>query len=233
MYISIFMYVVPQVPRLELEALNDTIAYKSVMSVLVHIGTQVVISCKATENDYTGGNLQIWWSSDADIGNKNVSIKRKSLTEVCLIIDSVGLQHAGEYSCHAMNNINSTSISVSLVVIRATLSLKKDNYSINPREIVQPIDSVAKIRCVYKPAPDSKISWGVEKSGIFSFILSDNSTNIKVSSESKALIFDPVSQDHEGNYFFWSPCSVQRSLELVVGFVPPIATNQYNHNLRH
>ena len=95
-----------------------------------------------------------------------------------------------------------------------------DDYSISPQEIIQPINTTATISCVYKPAPDRAISWGVEKSGFLSFILPDNLTNnIQVSADTRTLIFNPISQGQEGNYFCWIPTSTEDVYSTVVPFI--------------
>ena len=68
---------------------------------------------------------------------------------------------------------------------------------------------MAEIQCVYTPSPTTRLQWGVGKAAFFQFIPPDNSTNnnIKVSADSRTLIFDPVTQGQEGNYYCWVPLS--------------------------
>ena len=80
---------------------------------------------------------------------------------------------------------------------------------------------MAEIRCVYTPSPATRIQWGVEKAAVFQFIPPDNSTNdnIKVSADSRTLIFDPVSQGQEGNYYCWIPLT---NMETAYSRVVPL-----------
>jgi len=72
--------------------------------------------------------------------------------------------------------------------------------------IVKPIGDVATITCLYKPMPDRRISWSVIKFGYSSVIESGSAPrNIKVSNDTKTLIFDPIIQSDGGNYFCWAP----------------------------
>ena len=89
-----------------------------------------------------------------------------------------------------------------------------DDFIITPNEIVQRIGVRAEINCEYTPSPGDIINWGVEKFGFFEFILPDNRTNnIKVAGDrGRILIFDPVSQGQEGNYYCWVALSATDSV---------------------
>ena len=100
----------PVAPRLMLEVLNSTATEDT--RVLARIGSRVAISCRMTEA-YTGGNLQVYWSSTTQTTDFSV---RQSLTEVHLIIDTVYRENAGIYNCHAVNNIDAALLPVNLVV---------------------------------------------------------------------------------------------------------------------
>ena len=93
-----------------LEVLNATATDDA--RILAHIGSRVAISCRMTEA-YTGGNLQVYWSTKTQTTNFSV---RQSQTEVHLIIDTVYRENAGIYVCRAVNNIDATLVAVNLVV---------------------------------------------------------------------------------------------------------------------
>ena len=108
-----------------------------------------------------------------------------------------------------------------------------ENFTITPSEIVQRIGARAEINCELRGSPTAVINWGVGKLASFQFILPDNRTSIKVSGDGgRALIFDPVSQGQEGNYYCWValsetesvyskvvPLTILRKLYIIVYFI--------------
>ena len=128
----ISLYTVPPVPPvLELEVLSVTAADNA--RVLAHIGSRVSIACMMTEA-YTDGNLQVHWSTDSQLSNLN-TVKTSSI-EVQLIIDDATTEHNGRYTCHATNNLGSTSMAVNIVVGALPEPLSIMAYSSNNTLIV-------------------------------------------------------------------------------------------------
>ena len=70
---------------------------------------------------YTEGNLQVHWSADTQT---NVPQMRISATEVHLNIDNATGEDEGRYTCHAVNDLGSVSMSVNIVVGSAPESPK-------------------------------------------------------------------------------------------------------------
>ena len=118
----------PVAPRLMLEVLNSTATEDT--RILARIGSHVAISCRMTEA-YTGGNLQVYWSSSTQTTDFSF---RQSQTEVRLIIDTVYKENAGIYNCHAVNNIDAALLSVNLIVGSVpdpfTVTVTSNNYTI-------------------------------------------------------------------------------------------------------
>ena len=98
--------------------------------ILARIGSRVTISCRMTEA-YTGGDLQVYWSSTTQTTDFSV---RQSQTEVHLIIDTVYRENAGIYNCHAVNNIDAALLPVNLIVGSVsdpfTVTVTSNNYTI-------------------------------------------------------------------------------------------------------
>ena len=69
----------------------------------------------------------------------------------------------------------------------------------------------ASIRCSF-PSPATVTNWGVGRNGMFHFINPDNSTNIKVSADSRTLLFIPVRPGDEGEYYCWVALSERDSI---------------------
>ena len=88
-----------------------------------------------------------------------------------------------------------------------------DDFIITPNEIVEQIGARAEINCEYLPLREIYINWGMERFGSFEFILPDNRSNIKVSSDrGRTLIFDPISQGQDGNYYCWIALSNEEAV---------------------
>ena len=127
-----YVYVVPPVPpTLTIEVLNATATDGT--RVLAHIGSFVSVACKMTEA-YTEGNLQIHWSTDSQIGD--ISTIRPSEIELQLVIDNVTREDESRYTCHAVNNLGSTLMSVNIVVGTVPEPLRINATSFNNTLIV-------------------------------------------------------------------------------------------------
>ena len=99
------------------------------------------------------------------------------------------------------------------IVCINNISSIADDFNISPDEIVAPIGDSAEISCLYKPAPIRLLQWGVVRNGVPFIIIPDNTTNnIKVSLDKRTLIFDPVIQSQEGNYYCWLPLTITRNV---------------------
>ena len=106
-----------------------------------------------------------------------------------------------------------------------------DNFNVSPDEIVEPTDARATISCLYTPLPTIQLQWGVGRSGSYQLI-SDNSSNLKISLDSRSLIFDPVTRGQEGNYYCWLPLSqTENEYSRVVPFtiLGKSLSRQYNN----
>ena len=91
---------------------------------------------------------------------------------------------------------------------------------ISPSELVVELNHPARLTCLYTPRPDAPIDWGVGKSGSFQFILRDNTANnIRVSNDTRSLIFDPVSRGQEGDYYCYVALSGNSAEDLRSSFV--------------
>jgi len=95
-----------------------------------------------------------------------------------------------------------------------------DDFTISPDMIVKPIGAVATIKCLYKPIPDRRVSWGVVKSGSPLALYPGSSSNIKFSNDTLSLTFDPITQGDGGNYYCWTP--VGQFVDLYSKVVPLI-----------
>ena len=109
---------------------------------------------------------------------------------------------------------------IMIIILAIHLNSIVENFTITPSEVVQRIGDRAEINCELRGSPTAVINWGVGKLASFQFILPDNRTSIKVSGDrGRTLIFDPVSQGQEGNYYCWVALS---EIESVYSKVVPL-----------
>ena len=88
-----------------------------------------------------------------------------------------------------------------------------DNFILSPDHVFVESDghTRATISCFYKLAPRIAILWGVIRGGIVSFVY-NQSNGVIISSDTKTLTFDPVTQINEGNYYCFVPVSSTEDL---------------------
>ena len=81
----------------------------------------------------------------------------------------------------------------------------------SPDHVIVENDGHATISCLYKLFSSGNVAWGVIRGGIVSFVF-NQSNGVIISSDTKTLTFDPVTQINEGSYYCYVPVSSTEDL---------------------
>lgn len=188
------------------------------------IGYNVTVICKTTIM-----GSYIWWQFNnknvteedrfyLEVESENINKESGSKFEVSILhIVNVGLQHAGEYVCHALKE---TEIDISRIVLNVTLPAKIEKISATVRT---KLHQNVELNCLIVGYPIQRISWFKDSEPLF---IETDTKSINETLKNSTIQIKEVTKKDNGTY----TCYVEainsndsRSTEILVLDKPQIS----------